>query len=105
MTEFIQVFITVNDREKSGEIAEILLEKKLAGCVQISGPLRSVYRWQGNILEDQEWMLIAKSDKDHYSELEKEVRRIHPYEVPEILAVPVWDGNSSYLNWLRDELT
>jgi periplasmic divalent cation tolerance protein len=104
MTDFMQIFITVNSREKAREIAEGLIEKRLAGCIQISGPITSLYRWQGRIMEDQEWLLIAKSDRKHFIELENEVKRIHPYEVPEILALPVTEGNSSYLNWLKDEL-
>ena len=93
MTEFIQVFITINDRSKAKEIAETLIEKRLAACVQISGPISSLYRWQGRIAEDQEWLLIIKSSGDHYGELEKEVKRIHVYEVPEILSVSISDGN------------
>ena len=104
MTDFIQVFITVNDRSKAKEIAEILLEKRLAGCVQINGPLLSLYRWDVNIVEDQEWLLIIKSSKMLYPELEKEVKRVHPYEVPEILALSVSDGNEAYLRWLKKEL-
>ena len=104
MTDFIQVFITVNNSEKAREIAEALIEKRLAGCVQISGPVNSMYRWKGRIIEDQEWLLIVKSDRKHFIELENEVKRIHPYEVPEILALPVKEGNSSYLKWLKGEL-
>lgn len=105
MTDYIQVFITVNSRDKAKEIAGALIEKRLAGCIQISGPISSMYRWQGRIMEDQEWLLIAKSDRAHFVELENEVKRIHPYEVPEILALPVTEGNSSYLKWLKGELT
>ena len=104
MTDFIQVFITVNDRSKAKKIAETLLEKRLAGCVQVNGPLSSLYRWEGNIVEDQEWLLIIKSSKKLFPELEKEVMRIHPYEVPEILALPVSGGNEAYLKWLKKEL-
>lgn len=104
MTDFIQVFITVNDRSKAKKIAETLLEKRLAGCVQVNGPLSSLYRWEGNIVEDQEWLLIIKSSNELFPELEKEVKRIHPYEVPEILALPVSDGNEAYLKWLKKEL-
>ena len=104
MTDFIQVFITINDRVKAKEIAETLLNKKLAACVQISGPATSLYRWEGRIVEDEEWLLIAKSDKKHYSELEREIKQIHVYEVPEILAVPVEMGNDDYLSWLSREL-
>ena len=104
MSEFIQVFITINDRSKAKIIAETLLEKRLAGCVQISEYITSLYRWEGRIMEDQEWLLIIKTSNDLYSELEREVKQIHPYEVPEILALPVSHGNEAYLKWLRKEL-
>ena len=104
MTNFIQVFITINDRTKAKEIAETLLNKKLAACVQISGPATSLYRWEGKIVEDEEWLLIAKSSREHYGELEEQVKKVHVYEVPEILAVPVENGNEDYLNWLSREL-
>jgi periplasmic divalent cation tolerance protein len=104
MTDFIQVFITINDRAKAKEIAEKLLDKSLAACVQIIGPLTSLYKWEGKLIEDQEWLLIAKSNKTHYPELEKQVKAIHVYEVPEILTVTVENGNEDYLNWLNREL-
>lgn len=104
MTEFIQVYISINDRTKAKEIAETLLNMKLAACVQINGPATSLYRWEGRIVEDEEWLLIVKSSKDLYYELEDQVRQIHVYEVPEILAVSVDKGNEDYLNWLSREL-
>ena len=104
MTDIIQVFITINDRSKARDIAEMLLDKGLAACVQITGPLTSLYRWEGKLVEDQEWLLIAKSSKVHYPELEKQVKQIHVYEVPEILAVQVENGNEDYFNWLNREL-
>jgi periplasmic divalent cation tolerance protein len=78
MADYIQIFITVNNREKAREIAERLVEKRLAGCIQISGPINSIYRWQGRIMEDQEWLLLVKSDREHFIELSNEVKRIHP---------------------------
>lgn len=104
MTDFIQVFITINNREKAKEIAEALLNKKLAACVQICGPATSLYRWEGRIVEDNEWLLIAKSSREHYDELEEQVKKFHVYEVPEILAMSVEKGNDDYLNWLSREL-
>jgi periplasmic divalent cation tolerance protein len=104
MTDFIQVFITINDKARAKEIAEVLLDKGLAACVQINGPLTSIYKWEDKLVEDQEWLLIAKSSKVHYSELEKQVKEIHVYEVPEILAVKVENGNEDYLSWLNREL-
>ena len=104
MSDFIQVFITINDREKAKEIAEMLLNKRVAACVQIIGPATSLYRWEGSIVEDGEWLMIAKSSKELYDELEKLVKQVHVYEVPEILAVRVEKGNGDYLNWLGREL-
>ena len=104
MTDFIQVFITINVRSKAKEIAERLIDKRLAACVQISGPVTSLYRWEGKVAEDEEWLLIVKSSRAHYSELEAEVRKIHGYEVPEILAVPIADGNKAYFSWMKKEL-
>lgn len=104
MTEYIQVFITINDKEKAKEIAETLLDKKLAACVQINGPVTSLYKWQGSLVEDQEWLLAVKSSSAHYPELEERVRQIHVYEVPEILAVSIEDGNKDYFNWMQKEL-
>jgi periplasmic divalent cation tolerance protein len=104
MSDFIQVFITINNREKAKEIAETLLDNRLAACVQISGPATSLYRWKGSIVEDEEWLLIAKSSKEHYGKLEEQVKQVHVYEVPEIIAVKVENGNEDYLNWLSREL-
>lgn len=104
MSDFIQVFITINNREKAKEIAEILLNKRVAACVQISGPAASLYWWEGSIVEDEEWLLIAKSSIALYNELERLVKEVHVYEVPEILAVRVEKGNGDYLKWLEGEL-
>ena len=104
MTDFIQVFVTINDRAKARAIAETILDRRLAACVQINGPLTSLYKWEGKLVEDQEWLLIIKSSKEHYPELEKQVKQAHVYEVPEILAVSIDMGNEDYLNWLKREL-
>ena len=68
MSGFIQVFTTVNDRLKAKEIAETLLNEKLAACVQINGPLTSLYKWEGRLVEDEEWLLIIKSNEENYDE-------------------------------------
>ncbi len=104
MTEYIQVFITINEKEKAKDIARTLLDKRLAACVQISGPVTSLYRWEGKIAEEEEWLLIIKSNEEHYDALEAQVKKIHEYEVPEILALMIEKGNEDYLNWLSREL-
>jgi len=104
MTEYIQIFTTIERREDAEKIATILTEKRLASCVQIIGPLLSIYWWKGNIEKTEEWLCIIKSKKNLYHELEKTILEIHPYQVPEILALPVFTGSKDYLKWLNDEL-
>ncbi len=104
MAEFIQVFITVNDEAKAKGIAATLLEKDLAACVQISGPVTSMYKWKGRVEEDQEWLMTVKSSGRLYEELEEQVKLIHDYEVPEIIAVPIERGSNDYLKWMKEEL-
>jgi periplasmic divalent cation tolerance protein len=104
MPEHIQVFVTIDDESKAVEIAEDIINKKLAACVQITGPATSVYRWEGKVNKDKEWLLIFKTSGKLYDELEEEIKRQHTYEIPEILALPVIKGNMDYLNWLNMEL-
>jgi periplasmic divalent cation tolerance protein len=103
MDEYIQVFTTTDSREKAGNIARQVVEKKLAACVHITGPVSSVYRWQEKINEDEEWLMIFKSRLELYEALEREIKTLHDYDVPEILAIPVVNGNKDYLDWLKNE--
>lgn len=103
MSEYIQVFTTIDSKDKAGNIARKVVEKKLAACVQITGPITSVYRWQEKINEDEEWLIIFKSRLELYDTLEREIKALHDYDVPEILAIPVVNGNRDYLDWLEKE--
>ncbi len=100
MTEYIQVFTTTGTGDDAQRIARLLVERHLAACVQIVGPITSVYRWEGKIERAEEWLCIAKSRLELFGELEQAIRQIHPYQVPEILAVPVSAGSSDYLAWV-----
>jgi periplasmic divalent cation tolerance protein len=104
MTDYIQVVTTTEKKEDARKIAQTLVERRLAGCVQVIGPVTSTYRWKGVIETAEEWMCIIKTRKDFYPELEKSIREVHPYEVPEILAVPVVEGSKDYLEWLGNEI-
>jgi periplasmic divalent cation tolerance protein len=104
MTDYIQVVTTTEKKEDAQKIARALVEKRLAGCVQIIGPIASTYHWKGVIETAGEWMCVIKTRKDLYPELEKSIREVHPYEVPEILAVPVAEGSKDYLEWLDNEI-
>lgn len=103
MEEYIQVVTTVDSDEAAGRIARLLLEERLAACVQVLGPMTSHYRWQGKIETAAEYLCLIKSRKGLFSEIEAALKSIHPYEVPEILAMPVSDGSREYLAWLVAE--
>jgi periplasmic divalent cation tolerance protein len=103
MTDCIQVFTTMDKEEDARKLAGLLVEKQLAACAQILGPISSIYRWKGKIEEAKEWLCIIKSRRSLFEILEKTIRSAHPYEVPEIIALPIESGSMDYLNWLRDE--
>lgn len=104
MTDKIVVFSTCDSEEQAGRIARELVEQKLAACVNILPGARSVYRWKGQIEDAAEWMLVIKSRRDLMDKLRSAIGKIHTYEVPELLAVPVVDGSETYLAWLDREL-
>ena len=105
MDNFIQVITTADDEELARKIASSLVEKRLAGCVQILGPITSVYRWKGRLENAREWQCLVKTRHDLYEKVEAAIKAIHPYEVPEIIALPIQSGSVDYLEWLQDGLT
>jgi periplasmic divalent cation tolerance protein len=104
MTDKIVVFSACDSEEQAGRIARSLVEQRLAACVNIVPGARSIYRWKGQIEDAAEWVLIIKSRRDLMDKLRVAIGKIHTYEVPELLAVPVVDGSESYLAWLDREL-
>jgi periplasmic divalent cation tolerance protein len=104
MTDKIVVFSTCDSELQAGAIAHALLEQRLAACVTILPGARSIYRWKGQIEEAAEWMLVIKSRRDLMNQLRAAIGKVHSYEVPELLAVPVVDGSEDYLAWLDREL-
>jgi periplasmic divalent cation tolerance protein len=102
--EYIQIFTTIENKEDAEKIAKSLIEKRLAGCIQIIGPISSIYWWKNKIETSQEWLCIIKSKKKLYEEIEKSIKEIHPYEIPEIIAIQIISGSKDYLKWLDNEL-
>jgi periplasmic divalent cation tolerance protein len=96
----LMVFCTCPDQESAERIANHLIENRLAACVNISSPLKSVYRWQGEIETADEVMLFIKTTTSSYDKLEHAILSLHPYELPEVLAVPVDKGQQNYLGWI-----
>ncbi len=99
-SEAIVVFMTAANGEEAARLADMLVGSHLAACVQILPEIESVYRWQGKIERQQEILLLAKSTSDKFDELEREVRALHSYETPEIVAVSLADVSEPYLKWL-----
>jgi periplasmic divalent cation tolerance protein len=99
-SEAIVVLITTANTEEASRLAEMLVGQRLAACVQILPEIESVYRWQGKVERQKEILLIAKTVKSKFEELEREVRAIHSYETPEIVAWPLLAGSLPYLEWL-----
>ena len=103
-SDAIVVLMTAPTREEAIRLAEMLVGAHLAGCVQIRAEMESVYRWQGKIERQPEILLIAKTTRSKFDELEREVRALHSYETPEIVALPIIAGSAPYLHWLTEEL-
>lgn len=101
MSEAIQVVTTVATEEAAAALAAALVERRLAACVQVWGPIRSVYRWAGAVESAEEWVCQIKTLAWRFPALEEAIQELHAYDVPEILATPVVAGSEAYLAWLR----
>lgn len=104
MTEFLQITTTTGTRQDAERIAAELVSRRLAGCVQISGPIASTFRWQKKIETAEEWLCIVKTGREQLDGIRKVLAEIHPYEVPELIATPIVAGGEAYLSWLEDQL-
>jgi periplasmic divalent cation tolerance protein len=97
------VLTNLPDRASAEKLAALLIERRLAACVSLLAPCESVYRWRGEIQRDEEHPLLVKTAQDRYAELEAAIRANHPYELPEIIAVPIVRGLAAYLHWVESE--
>ena len=97
------VLTNLPDRAAAERLADLLIAGKLAACVNILAPCRSVYRWQGAVQHDEEHPLLIKTTAERYPALEQALREAHPYELPEIIAVPIERGLPAYLDWVATE--
>jgi periplasmic divalent cation tolerance protein len=104
MTNKIVVLSTCANEADADKLARALVEKHLAACVSVSPGLRSYYRWKGSLEISNEVLLVIKTTEERFPALRAELEKIHPYEVPEILALPVVEGATPYLDWIDDSL-
>jgi len=98
----IVVLVTCGSEEEALKIANALVEEHLAACVNLVSPIRSIYRWEGKIWDEKEWLLIIKTQKQRFEVLEKKVKSLHSYSVPEVISLPIGEGSSPYLQWLGE---
>lgn len=104
MTGKIIAYCACGSAEEAERIARVLVEKRLAACVNIVPGMRSIYHWKGAIEDSSEWLLLIKSTAALFDSLRAEIEALHSYEVPEVIAVPVAAGAKKYLNWMDLEL-
>ena len=102
MTDFIEVRTTTGTKEDAESIAGSLVEKELAACVQIIGPMTSVYRWKGEVQEEEEYLLLIKTRSSLFPDVRMLIEEQHPYDVPEIISVPITGSSGPYLIWMEE---
>jgi periplasmic divalent cation tolerance protein len=103
ITSYGVVLVTASSQEEAKAIASALVEAQMAACVTLV-PVHSIYTWQGQVMSEQEWQLVIKTDLAQFTTLEKKIRELHSYEVPEIIALPIVAGSTSYLQWISDNV-
>ncbi len=101
---FIQIMTTTETKEQADVIARRLVEDKLAACVQVAGGVESFYSWKGKVERSREFLCLIKTREDLFTRVTAVIKTLHSYEVPEIIAVPIIDGDRDYLVWLTDTL-
>jgi periplasmic divalent cation tolerance protein len=102
VTDKVVILVTTASLREAKQIAKHLVNAKLAACVNISAPLRSIYRWEGKIADEKEYLLLIKSTRDLFAELKTAISSIHSYHTPEIICLPIIDGSRNYLQWIGD---
>jgi periplasmic divalent cation tolerance protein len=104
MQEHLVALITAGSQEEADRIANTLVSEMLAACVNVLPGVTSVYRWEGEVQRDQEWLLVVKTTREVLDDLVRRVQAIHSYDLPEIIALPVVGGSKGYLRWIDGEV-
>ncbi|MDD5101930.1 MAG: divalent-cation tolerance protein CutA [Endomicrobiaceae bacterium] len=100
--QYIAITITVPNKTVSNKITTYLIENKFVSCVNVTSKIKSTYWWENKICKKDEYLLICKSTKSNFKKIVEEIKKIHPYKVPEIICFDIKDGNTDYLNWIKD---
>mgnify|MGYP006284121477 FL=1 len=104
MTEYCVIYCTVSSKEEGKKVSDALVQKDLAACVNMVGPVRSLYKWEGKTCDDEEYLLIIKSRRSLFDTIRDEIRSVHSYDVPEIIGIPIITGDEQYVEWMNDVL-
>jgi periplasmic divalent cation tolerance protein len=104
VTDAVVVLVTAPTAEKAVELARTVVEEKLAACANVLPGVRSIYRWKGAVQDDAEVLLLLKTQRKRFPELRDRLLALHPYEVPEVLALPVEAGSEAYLDWIAQSM-
>jgi periplasmic divalent cation tolerance protein len=103
VTDALLVFTTLPSADKAAELAKLLVNERLVACANLLPAIRSIYRWQGELHDENEVLVLLKTRAEHLERLKLRILEVHPYEVPEVLAVPIESGYQPYLDWLAGE--
>ncbi len=101
---YTMIVSTASSKDEAHEIAHALVERKLAACVNLVGPIESIYRWKGNVETAPEYLMLIKTQADRFECVRDAIRQLHSYEVPEIMQVPVENGLPAYLTWISENV-
>ena len=102
MTDKVVILVTAASRREGRKIARHLVEAKLAACVNITQAVESIYRWEGKVADEKEFVMLIKSTRELFPEIKAEISRIHSYHTPEIICLPIIEGSRNYLQWVSD---
>ncbi len=98
------ILSTASSRDEAQSIARALVDRKLVACVNIVGPIESIYRWKGEVENTQEFMLLMKTESDRFDRIREAVKSLHSYEVPEVIQIPIENGWPAYLEWISESI-
>jgi periplasmic divalent cation tolerance protein len=102
--KYVIIFVTAPSEKIASQIGKMIISKKLAACVNIIPEIRSLYRWKNKICNDKEFLIIIKSSAKRFNELAVKIQKMHPYEIPEIISIPITKGSNSYMKWLSENI-
>jgi periplasmic divalent cation tolerance protein len=104
VTDKVVIMVTAASRRECRKIARHLVDKKLAACVNITQPIESVYRWEGKIADEKEYLMLIKSTRELFPEIKLAISGLHSYHTPEIICLPIIEGSRDYLQWISDSV-